>query len=373
MPIIGTKSARELAAYKARLRRALMDHLPDVLGRMPIVTDRRARVRLPGHAGTLPTPGHAGWAGPVEHHVAREDPRISRPGQPIGRVDPPQGGAAGGPEAGTEAVDHAVELVLDEEDLWELIADHWHLRDLRPTDATTIPSDAPVWTDRRPVGAPSRWLRRHTMRERFRHRGGLRATDLRYRHARRQDRPVAQAVVMLVRDISGSMMSDAMTQRIRAVAFCLTHWLRRQYPAGVDLVFATYDYAARLTDEPTFFGSVPGGGTRVVAALDLLTDLQATRYPPAEWNAYLVVFTDGEDAMPAAVLPWLAAAQTAWRQLGWVHVADAPGAATGPSNLFPRLVAWGTAHPQVPLVITDLTSEDDVAGCLADLVGGAGA
>ena len=367
MPFGGTRTDRNVDAYRRRLHRALARQLPKVLHESPIVTDRRARVVLPGDAGSLPEPASAPWAAPVRHPVAREDPRTSWPGDRVGHVDLPGDGSGDGPP-GEDAADHGVEIVIPESELWDLIREAWHLPDLAPTGAGGIPEIERRWDQRRPVGPPARWLRRATLRERARHAGGLRATDLRYRQASDVEHPVAQAVVFLVRDVSGSMMADDLTRWIRATAFVLTLWLRHAYPAGVEVVFLTYDAQARIVDEPTFFGTVPGGGTVLGRALDLLADQRATAYPVVDWNAYAVVFTDGEDWNPRAVTEWVATHYTAWTRLGFVYVGK--NALDQRSwSIFGPLAVWADQQGESPLVITRLTADGDVPMCLSDLLG----
>ena len=371
MPL-GTKTDRDVHAFKQRIHRILGQKLAKILVRDPIITDRRATIRLPGDAASLPEPAQVPRRGPLRDSVGHTDPITTRPGDILDRIPKPSPGGSG-LQPGDGAAEHELELVLPEEDLWQLIQEAWHLPDFQPTDEAQVPDTERVWNQRRPTGPPSRWLRRKTLREYSKHQGPLQASDLRYRQYDDVDHPLAQAVVFLVRDISGSMMDEDVTRWVRATAFVITLWLRQQYPQGVEIRFCVYDTRALPATEAQFFGSMPGGGTMMSSALDWLTDQQRTAFPPTQWNGYMYCWTDGEDFQPSRIVTWLEAEAAHWRQVGLIQTVAPPfpssSSMASSSNVFTQIRQAGLAAALPSLVCTRLCSDEEVRTCLIDLFG----
>ncbi|MFC0267738.1 YeaH/YhbH family protein [Kushneria aurantia] len=117
--------------------------------------------------------------------------------------------------------------------------------------------------------------------------------DLRYNNLIDQPQPSNRAVMFCVMDVSGSM-----TQNHKDIAkrfFLLLYlFLEREYER-VELVFIRHHTAAREVDEEEFFYSRETGGTIVSSALDLLSQVIAERYPPAQWNLYVAQASDGDN------------------------------------------------------------------------------
>lgn len=117
--------------------------------------------------------------------------------------------------------------------------------------------------------------------------------DLRYRRFEPVPRPVAQAVVFCLMDVSGSM-----TEHMKDLAkrfFALLHiFLSRRYD-HVEVVFIRHTHKADEVDEQTFFHSTETGGTVVSSALEAMSRVIAERYPPADWNIYGAQASDGDN------------------------------------------------------------------------------
>jgi uncharacterized sporulation protein YeaH/YhbH (DUF444 family) len=47
--------------------------------------------------------------------------------------------------------------------------------------------------------------------------------------------------------------------------------------------------------EGEFFGRVESGGTKVSSGYELVAEIQRTRFPPHEWNAYVLHTSDGDN------------------------------------------------------------------------------
>jgi len=119
--------------------------------------------------------------------------------------------------------------------------------------------------------------------------------DLRYRRFERFPKPVAQAVMFCLMDVSGSM-----TEHMKDLAkrfFMLLHvFLTRRYQR-VEIVFIRHTDEAQEVDEDTFFRSAETGGTIVSSALIEMDRIITDRYDPASWNIYGAQASDGDNMM----------------------------------------------------------------------------
>ena len=119
--------------------------------------------------------------------------------------------------------------------------------------------------------------------------------DLRYRRFERFPKPVAQAVMFCLMDVSGSM-----TEHMKDLAkrfFMLLHvFLTRRYER-VELVFIRHTDKAHEVDEETFFRSTETGGTMVSSALTEMARIIKDRYDPASWNIYAAQASDGDNLL----------------------------------------------------------------------------
>ena len=118
--------------------------------------------------------------------------------------------------------------------------------------------------------------------------------DLRYRRFEPYPKPIAQAVMFCMMDVSGSM-----TEHMKDLAkrfFMLMHvFLTRRYK-HVDIVFIRHTDKAQEVDEETFFTSAETGGTLVSSALVEMKRIIAERYRPDDWNIYGAQASDGDNS-----------------------------------------------------------------------------
>ena len=75
--------------------------------------------------------------------------------------------------------------------------------------------------------------------------------DMRYRSFKTAVKPQANAVVIYMMDVSGSM-GDEQKEIVRMESFWINTWLRRNYK-GLETRFIIHDAAAKEVDEKTFF------------------------------------------------------------------------------------------------------------------------
>lgn len=117
--------------------------------------------------------------------------------------------------------------------------------------------------------------------------------DLRYRRFEPFPKPIAQAVMFCIMDVSGSM-SEGMKDIAKRFFMLLHVFLSRRYK-HVDVVFIRHTDKAQEVDEETFFRSTETGGTLVSSALAEMKRVVAERYSPQDWNIYAAQASDGDN------------------------------------------------------------------------------
>jgi uncharacterized sporulation protein YeaH/YhbH (DUF444 family) len=118
--------------------------------------------------------------------------------------------------------------------------------------------------------------------------------DLRYRRYEPVSRPVAQAVMFCLMDVSGSM-TEHMKDLAKRFYMLLYIFLTRRYK-HVEIVFIRHTHEAKEVDEETFFHSPETGGTVVSSALREMQRIVTERYPPESWNIYAAQASDGDNS-----------------------------------------------------------------------------
>jgi uncharacterized sporulation protein YeaH/YhbH (DUF444 family) len=118
--------------------------------------------------------------------------------------------------------------------------------------------------------------------------------DVRYRRFEHKPKPVAQAVMFCLMDVSGSV-SEHMKDLAKRFYMLLYIFLTRRY-RHVDIVFIRHTDRAEEVDEETFFHDTATGGTLVSSALEAMRRIVTARYRPADWNIYAAQASDGDNA-----------------------------------------------------------------------------
>jgi uncharacterized sporulation protein YeaH/YhbH (DUF444 family) len=119
--------------------------------------------------------------------------------------------------------------------------------------------------------------------------------DIRFRRFETVPKPVAQAVMFCLMDVSGSM-SEHMKDLAKRFYMLLYVFLTRRY-RHVEIVFIRHTDRAEEVDEDTFFHGPASGGTMVSSALQAMSDIVRARFRPADWNIYAAQASDGDNSI----------------------------------------------------------------------------
>ena len=117
--------------------------------------------------------------------------------------------------------------------------------------------------------------------------------DVRYKRFDPIPKPVAQAVMFCLMDVSGSM-TEHMKDLAKRFYILLYIFLKRRYK-NVEVVFIRHTHEAAEVDEEAFFNSPETGGTVVSTALEAMIKVAGDRYSPDSWNIYAAQASDGDN------------------------------------------------------------------------------
>ena len=117
--------------------------------------------------------------------------------------------------------------------------------------------------------------------------------DLRYNNRIVQPRPITQAVMFCVMDVSGSM--DETRKDLAKRFYILLHLFLTRHYERIEIVFVRHHTTAKEVDEEEFFYSAESGGTIVSSALELTAEIIDERFPLDRWNIYVAQASDGDN------------------------------------------------------------------------------
>jgi hypothetical protein len=223
-------------------------------------------------------------------------------GTPVGSPGDDESGAG---QAGSDPGAHILEVEVSLDELAAILGDELELPRIEPKGKANIDQKKSRYTSIRRAGPESLRHFRRTYMEALRRQITTNEyvpekprvvpirEDKRYRAWNEVDQPRANAVVIYMMDVSGSMTDDQKTI-VRTAAFWLDAWLSSQYK-GVETRYIIHDAAAKEVDEETFYHTRESGGTRISSAYKVCADLIAREFPASEWNIYCFQFSDGDN------------------------------------------------------------------------------
>ena len=224
------------------------------------------------------------------------------PGDPMGGEE---GEGDGTGKAGEGEGEHVLEVDVTLDELAAILGEALELPDIENKGKNKLVNEKDRYTGIRRVGPESLRHFRRTYREALKRQismGGYVKErpvivpipdDKRYRSWRTVAEPVANAVIVYMMDVSGSM-GDEQKEIVRIESFWIDTWLQRQYK-GLESRYIIHDAVAREVDRDTFFHTRESGGTMISSAYKLCSQIIDDHYPPDEWNIYPFHFSDGDN------------------------------------------------------------------------------
>jgi len=291
------KAPADQARHNEKVKEAIKSNLADIVAEEAIITsDGNKVVKVPIRSLELP---HFRYDTNRKDHLGQGN-GDSQVGDVIGQA-PGQAGPGKGKGAGDlPGVDYFdAEVTIDE--LADIMFEDLALPNLEQKQAQQIESTVIRFNDIRKSGPMSSLDKKRTILENIRRNakmgmpkvGGIKNDDLRFKTWTEDVRFENNAVIIAMRDVSGSM-GEFEKYISRSFYFWMVKFLRRKYNQ-VQIVFITHHTEAKEVDEQTFFTLGESGGTKVSSAYRLALDIIAQRYNPRDWNIYPFHFSDGDN------------------------------------------------------------------------------
>ncbi|SFV12099.1 YeaH/YhbH family protein [Pseudoduganella namucuonensis] len=165
--------------------------------------------------------------------------------------------------------------------------------------------------------------------------------DLRYSNRVKVPKPMTQAVMFCIMDVSGSM-DESRKDTAKRFFILLYLFLKRVYDK-IEVVFIRHHTAAAEVDENEFFHSRESGGTVVSSALHLLNKIIDERYGAGSWNSYVAQASDGDNWDNDSMLCKQLLVNTIMPKVQYytyVEITDGP-----PQNLWEQYATVPDFHP----------------------------
>ncbi|MCO5142216.1 MAG: DUF444 family protein [Oligoflexia bacterium] len=225
-------------------------------------------------------------------------------GDEVGSDGQPQEGDGQG-EAGNQPGDHALEVDLTLQELAEILAEELELPKIEAKGKEILEKQKDRYTGIAHQGPNSLRNFRRSFREALKRQIATGTydsenpvivpirKDMRYRSWKTTEEFDANAVIIYMMDVSGSM-GDEQKEIVRTESFWIDTWLRSQYK-GIETRYIIHDTIAKEVDEKTFYSTRESGGTLISSAYKLCQKMIETEYPPDQWNIYPFHFSDGDN------------------------------------------------------------------------------
>jgi hypothetical protein len=223
----------------------------------------------------------------------------------VGTVLGPGDGEGGRQGAGDQPSEHLLEVDITLEELAQMLGEELELPAIRPKGKKNITSVKDRYTGISRYGPESLRHFKRTYRETLKRSiaTGIYTPDQtvlipirrdkRYRSWKSSVVPQANAAIIYMMDVSGSM-GEEQKEIVRIESFWIDTWLRHQYK-GVEIRYIIHDAEAREVDQETFYHTRESGGTVISSAYRLCSQIIDQDYPAEEWNVYCLHFSDGDN------------------------------------------------------------------------------
>lgn len=292
------KGARDQARHQQKIREALKERLPDLVSEDTILSGGRDKVlRVPIRSLEQYKFRYHPWQG----DKVGQDRGQAQPGDVLGKVPQPGSGSGKGLQPGDTPGEDYYETEVTIEDVANLLFEELGLPYLKPKPMASLPHPTLRFKDIHRKGLMGNLDKRRSLKENILRNartghvgvGPWQEDDLRFKTWVDESMPESNAVVIAMRDISGSM-GDFKKQMARTFAFWMMKFLRSKYRA-VEVVFLVHHTQAREVTEEEFFHLGESGGTKVSSVYDLCWQVMKERYNPQLWNIYPFHFSDGDN------------------------------------------------------------------------------
>ena len=304
---IADRSASDRRRHKQKIEKAIKEGIHDIVAEESIIgQDGKKKIKIPVRG--LKEYQFIFSNGPRTKGVGSAQGQDIKKGQIV--KDAKQQGQGGDPDKpgnnkGEEFYD--VEVSLDE--LAKYLFDDLNLPELAKKNSANVFSEKVKRKGYRSKGIHVRLSKKETLKNKIRRKNQaikngtfdpesgerfpFHEEDLKYKHIEIKKKPITNAVIFMIMDVSGSM-----TKRKKFLArsffFLLYHFIRYKYQT-VEICFISHTTEANEVTEDDFFKKASNGGTYISSGLTLAKEIIQERFNPSSWNIYTFHCSDGEN------------------------------------------------------------------------------
>ena len=303
---IADRSASDRSRHKKKIEKAIKEGIHDIVAEESIIgQDGKKKIRIPVRG--IKQYRFVYGNGNGSKGVGSAQGKDIKKGQVI-KKGQQQGQAQGnqpGKEKGEEYYD--VEVTLDE--LAKYLFEDLNLPDLDKKHSDSVYAERIKRKGYRSKGIRVRLSKKETLKNKIRRqkrseknktydpesgeRFPFHADDLKYKHIDVKKKPVTNAVIFFIMDVSGSM-GKSKKFLARSFFFLLYQFIRYKYET-VELVFISHTTEGKEVSEDDFFKKASTGGTYISSGLTKELEIVEKRYPKSAWNIYSFHCSDGEN------------------------------------------------------------------------------
>lgn len=304
---IADRSAADRARHKKKIEKAIKEGIHDIVAEESIIgQDGKKKIKIPVRG--IKQYKFVYGSGNGSKGVGSAQGQDIRKGQVIKKKNDQKGKGGKnkpGNEKGEEYYD--VEITLDE--LAKYLFDDLNLPDLEKKSSSDIFSEKFKRKGYRSKGIRIRLSKKETLKNKIRRqkrseRNGtynpeeeerfpFHEDDLKYKNIEVKKKPLTNAVIFFIMDVSGSMDKNKKFLA-RSFFFLLYQFIRYKYEK-VDLVFISHTTEGAEVSEDDFFKKASTGGTYISSGLEKALEVIEKRYPTSSWNIYAFHCSDGEN------------------------------------------------------------------------------
>ncbi len=304
---IADRSASDRSRHKKKIEKAIKEGIHDIIAEESIIgQDSKKKIRIPVRG--IKQYRFVYGQGRGSKGVGSAQGKDIKKGQVIKKGQPQQGGGQPnkpGKDKGEDYYD--VEVTLDE--LAKYLFEDLNLPDLKKKHSDSVYAERIKRKGYRSQGIRVRLSKKETLKNKIRRqkrsekngtydpesgeRFPFHADDLKYKHIDVKKKPVTNAVIFFIMDVSGSM-GKSKKFLARSFFFLLYQFIRYKYDT-VDLVFISHTTEGKEVSEDDFFKKASTGGTYISSGLTKELEIVEKRYPKSAWNIYSFHCSDGEN------------------------------------------------------------------------------
>tara|TARA_Y100000992_G_scaffold283623_1_gene233092 strand:- start:561 stop:1733 length:1173 start_codon:yes stop_codon:yes gene_type:complete len=305
---VADRSASDRRRHKEKIEKAIKEGIHDIVAEESIIgQDGKKKIKIPvrgikeyqfihgtgnGTKGVGSAQGQDIQKGQVVRKPNQKGQGGSKPGKP-------------GDNKGEDYYD--VEISLDE--LAKYLFDDLNLPDLDKKQSSTVMAEKIKRKGYRSKGIRARLSKKETLKNKIRRqkqavkngtyevsdeeRFPFHQDDLKYKHIEVKKKPITNAVIFMIMDVSGSM-GKRKKFLARSFFFLLYQFIRYKYQT-VDIIFISHTTEAQEVNEDDFFKKASSGGTFISSGLTMAEDIINERYSPSSWNIYTFHCSDGDN------------------------------------------------------------------------------